>query len=188
MVVAPAVDGRPQHLGQEVHVRPRGVHGRELDVVRAQRHAQLHHLPGHLQHLVPGLPDLVLQMDVGGGDERVDARPLGVLDGLPAGADVALHAARQAADHGALDLAGDGLDRLEIALAGGGEAGLDHVHAQTHQLVGYLELLRPVQTDPRGLLAVAQGGIEEDYGRPWLRRAPGCPAGPASSALACSRT
>ena len=94
----------------------------------------------------------------------MDTGTLGLLDGVPAGADVALDAAGQTADDGALHLARDGLHRLEVAGAGGREAGLDHVHAQTHELVGDLELLADVEADARGLLAVAEGGIEEDDG------------------------
>ena len=105
---------------------------------------------------------LVLQVDVGGGDEGVDAGPLGVLDGVPAGADVALHAARQSADDRALDLPGDGAHRLEVAGAAGREAGLDDVHPQPGELVRDLQLLRRVEAAARRLLAVAQRGVEED--------------------------
>ena len=59
---------------------------------------------------------------------------------------------------------GDRLHRLEVARAGDREAGLDHVHAEPRQLLGDLQLLRLVQADARGLLAVPQGGVEEDDG------------------------
>ena len=111
---------------------------------------------------VAGGAHLVLQMDVGGGDEGMDARPLGVLDGVPAGADIALHAARQAADDRAFDLAGDGLHGLEVAGAAGRETGLDDVHTQPRELVRDLQLLRRVEAAPGRLLAVAQRGVEED--------------------------
>ncbi len=106
----------------------------------------------------------MLQMDVGGRHERVDARALGVFDGLPARADIALGAAGQAADDGALHLAGDRLHGGEISGAAGREAGFDHVYAQAHQLMGDLQLLRRVQAAARRLLAVAQSGVEEDDG------------------------
>ncbi len=105
---------------------------------------------------------LVLQVDVAGADEGVNARPLGVLDGVPAGAYVALGAAGQAADDGTLHLASDGLHGREVARAAGREARLDDVHAQPRQLMGYLQLLRGVQAAARRLLAVAQSGVEED--------------------------
>ena len=37
---------------------------------------------------------------------------------------------REPGDDGTVDLAGDRLDRLEVAGRGGGEAGLDDVHAE----------------------------------------------------------
>ncbi len=101
-------------------------------------------------------------MDGAGGQEDVDARAGRILDGLPGAVDVLGVAAGQAADDGALDLAGDGLDRLEIAGRGDGEAGLDDVDAQLLEGVGHLELLGQVHAGARGLLAVAQGGVEDD--------------------------
>ena len=43
-------------------------------------------------------PELMLDVDVGGRDERVDPRPLGVLDRAPGGVDVALLGPGQPAD------------------------------------------------------------------------------------------
>ena len=93
--------------------------------------------------------ELALDVDVARGDEGVDARALGVLDRVPGGVDV-LHArARQAADDRALDLAGDRLDRLEVAGRGDREAGLDDVDAEARELVRDLDLLLRVQRDAR---------------------------------------
>src|SRR5665647_1831154 len=107
-------------------------------------------------------------MDVGGRHEGVDAGVLGVFDGVPTCADVALDAAGQTADDRALHFAGDGLHRLEITGAAGWEAGFDHVYAQAHQLVSDLKLLRGVQTATGRLLPVAQRGIEEDDGNSYV--------------------
>ena len=63
---------------------------------------------------------------------------------------------------GPCDLAGDGLHRLEVAGRGDGEAGLDHVHAEVLQGVGDLQLLGQVHAGAGRLLAVAQGGVEDD--------------------------
>src|SRR4051812_45749414 len=71
--------------------------------------------------------------------------------------------AREAGDHGALDLAGDRLHCLEVAGRGDREAGLDHVDPQARELVGDLELLARVQRDPGALLPVPQGGVEDEY-------------------------
>ena len=58
--------------------------------------------------------------------------------------------------------AGDGLHRLEVAGRGDREAGLDDVHAEVAEGVGDLELLGEVHAGAGGLLAVAQGGVEDD--------------------------
>src|SRR5215213_7878240 len=70
---------------------------------------------------------------------------------------------REAADDRALDLTRDRPHGLEVAGRGDREAGLDDVHAQARELMGDLELLARVQRDARRLLAVAQGGVEDDY-------------------------
>ena len=85
----------------------------------------------------------------------------GVLDRPPGGVDVGLVGAGQAADRRALDPAGDRLDRLEVAGRGDREAGLDHVDAQTRQLLGDLHLLGGVERDAGRLLAVPQRGVED---------------------------
>ena len=64
---------------------------------------------------------------------------------------------------GALDLARDRLHGLEVARRGDREAGLDHVHAEPRELVRDLDLLLPVERDPRRLLAVAQRRVEDPY-------------------------
>ncbi len=63
---------------------------------------------------------------------------------------------------GPVDLAGDGLDRLEVAGRGDGEAGLDHVHAEFLERVGDLELFGEVHAGAGRLFAVAECGVEDD--------------------------
>ena len=109
-------------------VRARAVLGGELDVlgVLARLRDRRAHLA--LDVLARGL-QLALDVDVARGDERVDARALGVAHRVPGRLDVLLARARQAADDGALHLASDRLHRLEVAGRCDREAGLDHVHA-----------------------------------------------------------
>ena len=156
----PGVDRDLQHLGGELEVGAGRVHRRELDVLAVgtgHRHRRLR-LP--LDVLAVGL-QLVLDMDVGGRDEGVDARPRGVLDRPPGGVDVGLVGAGQAADDRPFDRAGDRLDRLEVTRRGDRETGLDHVDPEPRQLLGDLHLLGGVQRDARRLLAVAQRRVED---------------------------
>ena len=56
---------------------------------------------------------------------------------------------------------GDGLHRLEVALAGDREPGLDDVDPEARELLRDLELLADVERDARRLLAVPQGRVED---------------------------
>ena len=58
---------------------------------------------------------------------------------------------------------GHGAGGLEVALAGDGEPGLDDVDPEAGELLGDLHLLADVEADPGGLLAVAEGGVEDDH-------------------------
>ena len=69
----PGGDGRLHHLAQVLKIRPRRVHRRELHVF-AERLGQFHRLHRHLEHLVPPLAQLALQVDLRGADKGVDAR------------------------------------------------------------------------------------------------------------------
>ena len=156
------LDRHGHHLGGELDVRARRVHRRELDV--------LDELPcvrdrgaGLAQHVLAGALQLVDDVDVGGGDERVDARARGVADGGARRVDVGEVGAREPRDHRALDRPGDALDGLEIPGRGDREAGLDHVDSQPRELLCDLELLGRVQRDSRRLLAVTQRRIEDQY-------------------------
>jgi hypothetical protein len=54
------------------------------------------------------------------------------------------------------------LHRLEVAVGAGREAGLDHIHPQALELARDAQLLVAGHRGARRLLAVAQGGVEDD--------------------------
>jgi hypothetical protein len=103
-----------------------------------------------------------ISFDIGGGDEGVDAGALCVLNGIPTGADIALRAPGQTADHRPLHLTRDALYSREITWAAGRETGFDDVHTQPRQLMGYLQLLRGIEAAAGRLFAITERGIEED--------------------------
>ncbi len=156
----PGVERDLQHFGGVLEVRAAGVHRRELDVLAVGLGHRHRRLGLSLDVLAVGV-HLVLDVDVGGRDEGVDARPFGVFDRAPGGVDVPLVGAGQAADDRPFDRLRDPLDRLEVPRRGDREAGLDHVDAEARELLGDLQLLDRVQRDPRRLLPVAQGGVED---------------------------
>ena len=149
------------HLGGVLDVGARGVHRRELDVVD-QRARVGDGGAGLALDVLARRGELVLDVDVRRRDEGVDPRSRRVAYRPVGGVDVPDMSAREPGDHGALDLARDRLHGLEVARRGDREAGLDDVHAQPRELVGDLELLGRVQRDAGRLLAVSQGGVEDE--------------------------
>ncbi len=82
--------------------------------------------------------------------------------GFGAAVDVLGGSARQAAHGGVLHPARDFGHRVEIALRGDREAGFHHIDAQGVQNVGDFEFFLERHRGAGALLAVAQGGVEND--------------------------
>ena len=125
--------------------------------------AVLHRGHGLLQDLFPALLELVLEMDVGGGDEGVDAGLAGLLHRLPGRVDIRRLGPGQGGDLRPPDLPGHGFHRFEVPPGGEGKPGLDDVHVQELQLPGNLQLFVHIEAGPGGLLAVPERGVEDIY-------------------------
>jgi hypothetical protein len=138
------LDGDRDHLGGEVEVGARRVHRRELDVVAVGLRLRHRRARKPLDVLARGL-QLVDDVDVGGRDEGVDARALGVAYRLPRAFYVRRVSARQPGDDRTMNLARDGPHGLKVPGRGDREPGLDDVDAQARELMGDLELLGGVQ-------------------------------------------
>ena len=151
-----------QHPVKVVGVGAGGVHRGEFHVVAVGTGAG-DHIHGHGHYILAVFAQLVHLVDFRGGEEHVDAGAGGALDGVPGGVYVAGDGAGEGADDGAIYFVGDALDGLEVAGGAGGEAGFDDVHLQAGQLAGDLHLFVNGHADAGGLLAVAQGGIQEFY-------------------------
>ena len=154
------IDDRLDHLGQKRQPRPHGVLAGELHVGGIGR-GPLDRLDGRCQHLGRLHLQLVLHVDVGGGDKGVDA-PLvpGILQRLPGPVDILVAGAAQTGDLGSLDLLGHQLDRLEIAIGSDGKAGLDHVHVHLLELFCHPQFFFDIHAVAGGLLAVPQRGVK----------------------------
>src|SRR5438093_743967 len=152
---------RPRVDAEEVLARPERHH--DLLAVRPRVTDRVDRCP---EHLGAGLPQLVLQVDVGGRDERVDARLTCVLHRFPAAVDVGQADAREAADRRRVvqgaHLAGHRAGGLEVLVRRDREAGLDDVDLEPGQLPGHLELLHRVHGEAGRLLAVPQRRVEDD--------------------------
>ena len=165
------VDGRGARLDdglvdleQERLLGPRRVLGRELDLgVAAQRLARpARPTCGVGERLLARHLELVLEVDVAGGDEQVEVRPLGDPDRLDGALRVAVAAARERGHRdSALGLLRDPPDGLEVAGRCGRKAGLDDVDPEPRELARDLELLGGGQAGAGRLLAVAERRVED---------------------------
>ncbi len=123
-----------------------------------------HHLPGPVDDLRPAHLELVLEVEIGGGDEGVDPGLGRRLDGFPDLVDVAWMGAGQTGDRRTVlgsDLGGDLAHGFEIVGTGRRKAGLDDIDAETGELTGDLELLGAGEAGARRLLTVAQSRVED---------------------------
>ncbi|MHC2538097.1 hypothetical protein ACVJMY_007666 [Bradyrhizobium diazoefficiens] len=146
---------------QIVHLAAGAVLGRPFDIVDLVAGTRDHRDRG-LDHLLRGLVQLHPHVQRRGRDHGVDAAALCEFHSLRAAVDVGGMGAGQAGDDGVLGAAGDLADRLEVALGGDREAGLDDVDAHIIQELGDLELLLEGHGGAGALLAVAQRGVEND--------------------------
>jgi len=92
----------------------------------------------------------------------MDATGICRLECLAGTVDIRFQSTREATDSGILDGFGDGLYRLEVARAGDRKTRLDHVHTHLFQGARDTDLLVLGHGRAGTLLAVAQGGIEND--------------------------
>ncbi len=156
------VDRAFDDFGQELELGSRGVLGRKLDVL-AQRPRVLHALGCGMDDLLARHVELVLAVDGARGEEEMQPRTRGVAYRRPGPVDVLGIAPGETGDHRALDLPGDGLDRLPVAARGHREAGLDDVDAEIGKRAGDPQLFRLRHRAAGRLLAVAQGRVEYQY-------------------------
>mmetsp|Transcript_8326 Transcript_8326/g.17364 ORF Transcript_8326/g.17364 Transcript_8326/m.17364 type:complete len:345 (-) Transcript_8326:267-1301(-) len=166
-----SLDHRRAQLDQEVGVRTACVLGGELDVVD-ERAGELDLIVRDLEALGARDAQLVLEVDVGRGEEGVDPverrvlhRVVARLDVLLVGASEPGDAHRQAARPPFREVArclGHLRDRLEVSLRGDGEACLAHVDAEARELLRDVHLLVLRERRTGGLLAVPQRRVKDD--------------------------
>ena len=153
------VDGRLEDAAQVVAVAARAVFGRELHVVREGR-GVAHGVDGGPNHLVAAHLELVLQVDVGGRDEGVDARR-----SRRAGRPSRRGRCRGGGARQAASWPGSGrrsADGLEVASeAAGNPASI--TSTPSFSSCTAIRIFSPrVHAGPGALLAVSQGGVEDD--------------------------
>ena len=160
-----SLDGRFDHLIHELGIAAPGVLTGKLHVVH-QGAGIGHHLRNDLQHLSATLAQLVLEVNVAGGEKGMDALVGSRCHRISAGFDVAARGASQATNHrsiGATNLASNGLHRIKVTGTGKGKPSLDDVDAQAGQLLSDGQLFIQIQAGPRRLLPIPEGGVENQH-------------------------
>src|SRR5260370_3570137 len=113
-----------------------------------------------VERLVARDSQFALQMQIGTGQEDMDARVVSLFQSCPGPANVRLSCPGQAGDHRASDLARDQTHGIEVVFRSYREAGFNDVYAQTLQLAGEAQLVVYPHAAARGLLAVPQAGVK----------------------------
>ncbi len=110
-------------------------------------------------------------MYIARGNKRVDPWPFGQLDRLPCPGYILFIGTAQPGNyrdisilvHFVPDNIGNLFHGIKIIGAGDGKPGLDDIDAELGEIAGYFEFFGTGQCGPRGLLSVAQGGVEDAY-------------------------
>src|SRR5919108_1318356 len=148
-----------EHLQQKIRVAARRILGREFDVV-SELLGVAYSLHRRFHDLLPRHSQFVLQMDIGRGDERMDAGVPGMFDGLQSPVDIRFLGARETDYPRTTDFFAHSSHRVEIAVRRGGKARFDHIDAELFQLPGNDYFLFDRHARAGRLLAVTQGRIE----------------------------
>ena len=155
------LDGGGDHLHEEGGIGAGAVFGRELDVVD-KGEGEPDGGGGLIESFFAADLELGGEVEVGGGEEDVDAGLLRGFDRARGGLDIFALAPGERGDARAADLAGDLADGFRVTGGGDREAGLEDVDAEIGELVRHAELLVVVHGAAGRLLAIAERGVEED--------------------------
>ena len=149
------------HTAQKVHIAAVAIFRAEFNVIE-QVAGKTHRLTGLLKHLVGRHAQLFLHVQGRGGNEGMDAAPFRTFEGLGRSRNISVVGSGQRTHGGVFDRIGNRVHRIKIAVGAGRKTGLDHIHLEALQLTGDAQLFVFGHRGPRGLLAVAQGGVKND--------------------------
>ena len=154
------VDRRLGDLAEEREVAARRILRRELHVVAIRRARGRRPTRPARGTARAADAQLVFEVNVGGGEEDVNARARRLRQRRPGAIDVRRDRAGQAGDDRPPHGAGNGAHRLEVAIRRDREAGLDDVHAEAIELLRQAQLLGRGHAEAGRLLAVAKRRVE----------------------------
>ena len=136
-----------------------GVLGGKFDIIRiAQRQGNAFN--GAVDNFIFIHFKLKFTVQRRGGDKGMNALLFGGRNGFAAGVNIALITARERTNHRAINMPRDTLNGVKIPRRGGGKACLYDVCAHIRNLFSHAQFLPSGHGKSRGLLSVAQGGVE----------------------------
>ncbi len=162
--ISPRIDGRVVELLDVVDICPDGILGHKGDVNPMPLRI-LHHLRGDVQHLLPGHPELVFQVQVAAGHKDADRVDIT----LQTGVDVSLDGPGRR-HHLSVQALGDNcLHRLFFLIRNNGHPHIHYRNADVGHHTRYLHLLPRGEVDSGHLLSVSQGFVPEEnpLRQPW---------------------
>ena len=154
-------DHRLENATQVVDIAAVTVFGAELNVTH-QVARETHRELGLLKHLLGRHTEFFLHVQRAGGNEGVDTRRTRAFEGFGSAGDIAVIGARQRADGRILDGVSNCLHSIKVAVGTGCKTGLDHIHLEAFELAGNAQFFITRHGSSGRLLAVAQGGVEND--------------------------
>ena len=149
------------HAAQEIRITAVAIFRAEFDVLH-QVAGKTHTAPCLFQHLFRAHAQFFLHVQGTGSNEGMDTCAVGIFERLGSAGNVAIIGTRQRAHGGVFNGAGNRLHRLKITIRGCSKAGFDHIHLQALQLAGDTQFFIAGHGCARGLLAIAQGGVENN--------------------------
>src|SRR2546421_3180242 len=105
----------------------------------------------------------MLEVEIGGGKEGMDARPGRWLESLPGSLDVLRRAAGQCGYHRSSNFARHDLHGVKVTIGGNGKTRLDDIHSQVVKLACHADFFVRGHAATRRLLPITQSSVEYRY-------------------------
>jgi len=157
-----SLDDLFQDLAKKIPGGASGVFRRKLHVL-AVGLRQSDSVTRLLDTFAPRDLEFVLKVNVRGGEEYVDAGMDSSGERLPGSLDVIAATASQGSNHRPAYGARDGLHGMEISVGSNRKSGFDYIDTQPVEFLSQANFFSPNHAAARGLLSIAQGGVEYRY-------------------------
>ena len=131
---------RLKDLAEEIKIAPARVFSGKLHIAGVFCSIPYRSL-GHIQYLLPGLSQFILEVDIRGGKKDMYSRIFPLLYSLPCSIDVFLIGTGQGSNLQTPEFLCNALNTLKVTWGNNRKSGLDHIDIQLFQLPTDLEFL-----------------------------------------------